>query len=725
MKWNRMEISIDFDKFWENYQLILINSTAEDKKVFDAADFQTWLIMSSDKISCPVLSIVFYRYDNYSYVWGLVRRVDRQKLQELVNVKGIERFVITPVNSQSSLEMYIDSEKIQKRLLMHLFMNYVEKDALWSNLSGKCLVRVTSNTKKNNLVFLEFKLDKNLFLSINVRTYTLSSLIKDEKKLELPPYIIDEERDFRFRRAFKEFDDLSKDKTYRLSAIPKHKNSVKFLSFNGESNHSCKLKFLHQLLCRLKKSEFSKLGILDFKFEDINGEILSNLGSNDTFRLNTGNIKEFQILLDDECDDADKYFDECTDASSIKYTLYYSSNRLKKNVPTIVVIHNQEYYSDKNLEDRYNKLLSVSQPYIQHIQIETLREAQNDLNVLKGIIERSLAELSLKLSINDGINPVIAKVGKPFPNVTFSIPIIELVKNSKKDEKKIITGFASCALKDDCTINYNVIDRYSVIGSKLLNLYDLYNSSTEWKGTGKPVCFLWENGNIDVIYTIIGLQNSFQLPDYEKIFHHFAIEDKLGQKHKKHDYIEMFKAFFSDYNIPTSKAQKFLNSLENIDGEYFIPKNYKKLIKPTKGDVGITHLELFFWKTDPSNPYHNLPVVIPWRDKQGFPYFELPFKMGYTKTKLPFIDNKPCILYYTGCRTSANVIGAFNNVSRFRALVSDDTDDFSIWEYVYPLMDVDFLTQIDAFTVLPFPVKLLREYVIIKNKEVELDFAFD
>jgi len=722
MKWNRMEISIDFDKFWENYQLILINSTAEDKKVFDAADFQTWLIMSSDKISCPVLSIVFYRYDNYSYVWGLVRRVDRQKLQELANVKGIEKFIITSVNSQSSLETYIDSEKIQKRLLMHLFMNYIEKDALWSNLSGKCLVRITPDTKKKNLVFLEFKLDKNLFLSINVRTYTLSSLIKDKKK-EFPPYIIDEERDFRFRRAFKEFDDLSDDKTYRFSAIPNHKNNVDFLSF--KSNHSCKLKFLHQLLCRLKNSEFSKLGILEFKFEDIKGEILSNLGSNDTFRLKTDNIKEFQVLLDNDCDDAAEYFNKCIDASSIKYMLYYNSKRLKNNMPTIMVIHNQEYYSDKNLEDRYNELLSVSYPFIQHIQLETLREAHNNLNVLKGIIKRSLAELSLKLSINDGINPVAAKIGQPFPNITFSIPIIELVKNNKKDEKRIITGFATCTLKDDCTISYNVIDRNNEISSKLLNLYDLYNSSPEWKGTGKPVCFLWKNGNADVVYTIIGLQNSFQVPNYEKIFHHFAIEDKLGQKHKKQDYIEMFKAFFSDYNIPTSKAQKFLNSLENIDGEYFIPQKNKKLIKPIKGDVGITHLELFFWKTDPSNPYHDLPVVIPWRDKQGFPYFELPFKMGYTKTKLPFIDNKPCVLYYTGCRTSTNVIGAFNKASRFRALVSEDTEDFSIWKYVYPLMDVDFLTQIDAFTVLPFPVKLLREYVIIKNKEVELDFAFD
>lgn len=724
MKWNRLDIQIDNDKFWDDYYLIRIDGKNKRNEYFDADDFLTWLFLTNDIFYCPVLSIYYYRYNRENYVWGLVDKKEAERTQFLKKTREVtaEKFTIESIPFQIKFDSIIADDTVQKSIIAQLLINYLEKDAMWSNTSGKCLVNITTEIKgvkpKKNLVFLEFKIDSRLFLHMNVRTYTVTSEINDKKKkTKLPPYIIDMDRDGRFRRAFREFDDINDDNTYRLYAPRNSKRIFPFFTF---TSNGCKLKYLYQLMKRLNNSVFSQKGIVKFAFEEIKGEIISfkNKSASDLV-IDNSLLTEFQIWCDVECDGIKKLFDECINNIDIpiqKFKIVYQKSKLKFDIPTLAIIHNEDYYEEKKIDDAYKDSLPVNYPYIQHIQYETLL----DENIRDHVIRRSLNELSLKMCISTNKIPATFKSGFRFPEISFCLPTIRKLTIKKEDKEQDIkeVEFPIATLHSNGDICFRMADIYTKEGMRILSRYKYYaEEGSLWKGIGVPSCFFWRNNNFEEIYAIMELGDIFKMPDYERLVYFKTLDERKKEMIDKQIIIDMLEIFFEDICLPLQERYTYIDYINNLNGDRVSLKDAIGKINRNRNLVA----SFFYWRADPKNPYHNMPVATPWRNEKVFPFFDLPLQMGYTNTEIDLKNDysKECILYYAGYRSNLNITSSKGiRACIFRGLLSEDTDDYSIWNSIYPLMDTDFITVSNAFSVLPFPVKLLREYVAMKDKEM-------
>ena len=103
-------------------------------------------------------------------------------------------------------------------------------------------------------------------------------------------------------------------------------------------------------------------------------------------------------------------------------------------------------------------------------------------------------------------------------------------------------------------------------------------------------------------------------------------------------------------------------------------------------------------------------MVLPgWRNKKVLPLLDLPYNMGFGEISLPFI-NKEFPAYFSGYKTGYDTFSPHHALRLYTvySLNSADNPDF---EKIIPMMDTDFIIPFDAFSVLPYPVKLLREFV--------------
>lgn len=727
MRWNRLNIEVDFDRFFNEYCIIQI-IPADEKKAYNVTDFHR----TSEKYKKYVESICYFRTsDGQNYVFALIKNENQKFFNDMS--------MFYPILLLDYLAIRINSESDRNRLIAQLALNKcVNFNPYWGNISGFCYVNVTKDfdeaEENQQQIFLDFRINKNLFLTINIKTYSKTCTYrgKIEKILKKIPYVIDEKEDLKFRRGIPNKDNLDDKNTYRFFSNKKfNKNTMPFLKLKSSDYFKSKLNYLHHLMLKLKYDELYTQKILSVKFENINFNTIQLSASKkkkSVIKLNVDLVQQFQLFIEEGCEKISQNFDDALSTFKSNYiksdnSLFPSSfsyikiNKLEEanpNIPIIMILHEEDYYKRNKVQDNYRQSNKYT---IQHISYEALLSKKRS----KSVMQKSLQELALKTSINFKKNPVIS-MNNNENDFVFALPFETYILDDDHKRKNPTLHFAVCNA-DNNNFSYHIAknEEYNLLS----NIFSKLSSPLDLGQYFDICCLYWKKATPQSVHSILQVKDAIQMPNFEIIY-----DLCKHQKESTNNFIplskakEMFKLFLSEKGF--IQKEDFVNQHLEKWSEFGQIKinNFKSIIKEMQQNHKnkfIDYSDFFLWSLNKNNPFHDIPIPISgWRDEKLLPLLELPYNLGYGKITFPFLS-KELPAYFAGYNTGYNTFGDHHALS-IRVIYSLTPNDNHCFEQLIPMLDTNFIIPFEALSVLPYPIKLLREFAEMQANNDEIDF---
>ncbi|WP_249981344.1 hypothetical protein [Polaribacter sp. Z022] len=558
-------------------------------------------------------------------------------------------------------------EQLETHSLAQLLINSTatpnHKRLTFNNLTGKLYLfnpnhlKISKSKDKEQIfkiVGLEFYIDPNCYLQLNVKTFSSVLLSKhmefSKRKLkEYPKYTFVHSTNTLKRVLPSE--SIKGENLYILKQTSKkgslEKNNIPFLDFSNLNEFkNSKIGMLSDISNSIKEKLSNYLSI-DFKSSDTNS-VIRHSNTFDYSKLNKDiflfdGIKEENS--NEHLENVKKEMENIIPKSKIEL-----SKKENKTGYNVKLIHNKSFYQKYEQKDPYKPSNSI-----QHITSEDFK--QNSKASIKAIIK----ELVIKNDINNK-----------------KISIIDWSKYNYNN--KWIFG-----IKNNVDFYFLTIEPNGVLSFEKFES-DLFNQNEY-----DELCSIYDNdSNIEFIIkddieniNIIKRTNNFTIPEFEKL------NDTLIKENSKISIKKDLALSLMNEVFENEKVKEFENKIKQIENwnkknllNCFKNRNDKKIfVEKVKEETGEV-LKSYF------------------RDKSRYEILDSQLDIH------SFKENERNY-YFVGIKGK----GIQQSVSR--ASVIREIETFGKSEYIFdkllPLMNVDFVRNGDL-TVLPFPIKYLREW---------------
>ncbi|WP_431367861.1 hypothetical protein [Kordia sp.] len=653
-KTNKLVIQINYNQLLTDYSIVKF-STTENYIKYGA------LILDEVGLRLRAKSIVFERGKSFYVLFdkNFISNIDLFKQLEKIEDGDKLSFKILDLN---------ETKEVKQHSITQLVVNSIatpkHERLTYNNLTGKLYLFNTnylriSKSKDKEQIFkiigLEFYIDPNSCLQLNVKTFSSLLLNKSmdfsKKKMGAYPKYTFVHSTNTLRRILPS-EKISIDNQYILKQSIKkgtiEKSNISFLDFsNFKEFKNSKIGILNDVLNTINQ-KLSNYLQLDFKYANIDKTIRHS----NSFDFNSFN--EDILFINSIKDESSEEY-----SSNIKTELrkIIPNSRIKvskaedQNGFNIKLIHNKSFYLKYEQKDPYK-----SSPYIQHITLEDFKT--NSKASLKAIVK----ELVIKNDINKNQVSIIDWSSFNFENNwIFGI----------RDK----TDFYFLTIEPNGKIEFEKFESDLFNQNEYDELCDIYNENTNIEFIVKD-----DIGNVNIITRT----NNYTIPDYQKIS---SVLDKESREISitKSQVINAVNQVFDKEKASEYETQ--IISLENWNKDSLLNcfKNRvekKKVVEKIQKDTGEI-LKSYF------------------RDMTRYEILDSQLDIHSFKQ-----DNS--YYYFVGIK-GKGIQQTISRASVIREITVYKNSEY-IFDKLLPLMNVDFVKNGDL-TVLPFPIKFLREWI--------------
>lgn len=655
LKTNKLLLDIKFEHILKDYKVVRFSTS--DKYIKHGA-----LFLDEINLKTNAKSIIFEDGNSFYTLYEKSEFSDLDLSKEIQSLKHCESLIFKIIDTINELQ------KVPIHLLSQLLINSIStpnhKRLSFNNLTGRLYLFNPNYFKTNKtngkamifkIIALEFRINKDISLELNVKTFSNTLLYKkmnfSKKKFkEYPKYTFVYSTNS-LKRVLTS--DSKNENKYILKQTSKkgilEKNNIPFLDFKDfESFNLSKIGILKNTLLVIENKLSNYLKI-SFRSNKIEGfERYNNKFEIETKKIDLTLIDSSQDEdYVDIIDDLKKEIENVSPLSSVKI-----SSKENTNGFNIKLVNNKKYYEKYKLKDPYKSSLKI-----QHITVQDFK-----LNS-KASIKAILKELVLK---NDILNKKVSIID--WSKFNFSH---DWIFGTKEDGH-----FYFITIKPNGNLFFEEFVPNLFNQNEFNSLCDIFDSDVNVEFIIKD-----NKGNINSIKKT----SNFTLPEFDIIY------DILSQEANpirltKQDADKLIKETISD-KLKLNNIIAKVNSLKEWNKESllscFSNRNDKKqfvdVVKSETKEILKSYL----------------------RDKTRYEILDSQLDIHQFKES----DN---FYYFVGVKGSG-IQQQISRASIIREIGIINNSDF-LFDKLLPLMNVDFVKN-GELTVLPFPLKYLREWI--------------
>lgn len=660
-KTNQLNIQFDLRQLLLDHTVVKF-STSEDYIKYGA------LVLDEIGLRLKVKSIIFERGKSFYALLNKEHIASLDLSKQLEKIEDGDKLSFKFLNEK-------ELELVETRTLAQLIINSIatpnHKRLTFNNLTGKLYLFNSSHLKISKskekeqifkIVGVEFYIDPNCCLQLNVKTFSSVLLSKQmefsKKKLkEYPKYTFVHSTNT-LRRVLPT-ESIKGENLYILKQTSKkgtlEKSNIPFLDFSN-----------------LDEFKNSKIGILSDVLDNIN-EKLSNYLSFEFKEVEANNVVRHSNTFDySKLNESIFLIDGIKDESSnehleiikqeIESLIPNSQTKIAKKENktgySVKLIHNKRFYQKYEQKDPYKPSNNI-----QHITFEDFK--LNSKASIKAIIK----ELAIKKDISNNKISIINWSKFNYNN--------KWVFGIRHNE-----GFYFLTIESDGELHFEKFESDLFNQNEYDELCDVFGNENNTEFIVKD-----DIGNINTVKRT----NNFTIPEFE------IINDTLKKENAKINITKDLALTLINEIFETGKAQEFKSKVNQIEIwskenllNCFKNRNDKKVfVEKVKEETGEV-LKSYF------------------RDKSRYELLD-------SQLDIHSFQENESNFYFVGVKGK----GIQQTISR--ASVIRKIETFGKSEYIFdkllPLMNVDFVRNGDL-TVLPFPIKYLREWKNTRHNNV-------
>ncbi|WP_373056372.1 hypothetical protein [Zunongwangia sp. H14] len=617
-------------------------------------------------------SVVF---ENGRSLYTLFAKAELENINLRAEIDKIEGAEVLTFSVLKNSEI----QQIPVHLLVQLLVNSLsspENNRLrFNNLTGKLFLYNESlferrKFKDDRLITkipaIEFKVHCDLNLELRTTTFT-SLLLKT--KLDFSRKSLHKYAKYTYSHATKSMrriidgENFDAKDVFIIKQEPRKKTIIPFLDFNElDSFQESKMGFMSETLEKIedKLSEYLQLAFNETSVKDTFRTADQNQQDINSIISQTKKTVHIINAVGETADDYIEVFQDTLKSilPTIKATI---SDNHKKQALNIRLLHNKHYYDKNGIQDKYDASLINTQ----HLTIEDFK--YNNTNAVKAILK----ELLIKNDIEKKQVSILDWAQYNFTD--------DFVFGIKDDEQFIFLKITSSG-----KMQFEIKEQTLFNQSEFDDLISIFDEDSTVEGVVK--------NHLEHI-NVIKRTGLYTLPNFKEIYGQLKAENK-NENFKMSD----VKQWLSETDLE-EKHKDYYQSLFNNWTEEFISKSNllqiidhrsvkKRLSKHIQDNTGIVVKSYMRDKTKYDLMDSNLDI---------HSYYE---------------DGK--LFYYVG------TIGDGMRTKIGRASIIREISGFSdapvFFDEMLPLMNVDFVRYGDL-TVIPFPFKYIREWVLLNKKK--------
>lgn len=578
------------------------------------------------------------------------------------------------LNQSMREEVFYRKDYLLANLLINSLKSPKSKRFSYHNLTGKLYYRDPSWKKKNYIWFLRINFDPGMILKLSVKSFRKKSL-KESKTC----YLYDEDSGI-FRRKLRK-DDNNGELYVEGSSSDKH-NNVDFISYKDfKSFCKSKMGVMEQFLRDVKERLSDYMTLEQCEVKD--STVFKPSKKQDWHKALKSLLKDRSINIDDCCysSTSESLIAEIAHLFGEQYQTEVQIGSQQKEMLNLRIIHNAEYYDDHPAENDSHKD-DMSGYIVQHVTIENFFE---DEFVDPRAFDKILQELLIK-SDNQKKQMTAFDWSKLGLDHDFFFVKAEKYKDNYNEK-----DYCIMCVHPDGSFDYDVFcsadEDLSEKQETVKNKYELF--SKELFGCGREIeCLLFDS--LDNIIAI-GKTKEFTCPNTH------ALYDALYQTQpttviKKADllmYLDEFAQAKTDCAWTVTEMKEKLS-----DAEDTLTKREIHRMMNLKNSA---YKELNRWL----HTEHDLWIYSELKSADSG--MELGNLSGIQYYPSEYSEND--LYYYVGSKTTAK-----DKVSRscpIRQVCAES--ELPTPDLLFSMMTVDFVRN-GQYTVVPFPIKYLREY---------------
>lgn len=665
---NRFEVTFDYENINRNFDIYAV--TKESKKLY--------------KTNILDLPRVQFHARAVQYLWGATALVlfDKHTVQESVfrtmlqeKYPDVKVMRIDVMNESERQKWFKKDEYLLLNLLINTLKSPKNQPFCYNNLTGALYYRCSEWRWKNFIWFLNIHFDYDMLLQLSVTTFM--------RVTKNGNYLFDENTGS-FRKRLSE-DDCRGELYIKHSYLKKH-NTVDFIRYRD-----------FQEFCK------SKLGVMERILRDVKEKLGNYLTLNAALPGETTIVKPKKRSKSDDnikrlLVDYSLNISDCVDSELSKdvivqlvhklwekYHVEVQIGNLQKGMLNLRIIHNGNYYGDhEELHDPHED--DVSGYIVQHVTVEDFVKKTTG-EIAKHGFQKIMEELLIKTD-----NQQRKMTAFDWESLQLSRPYLFAVRRRDPDDSdKKEYVYYQVKVNPDGSLDYDCFNSKEVVAfekhEKLISAYERLAAALYRQGSEIECVMEDGEGN----YHAIGKTKEFTRPDTSILY------DVLCQTQPKAVVPKEKLLSCLDTFIATHEAQK--SAALALKTQIL---QYEDI--PTKGSI---HKMMNMKSND------NI-ILNRWLHEECGLWIYSEFKSAASGTemknleKIQYYPDKwdgNSFYYFVGSKN-----GAKDTVSRactIRRVTSETkliTPDF-----LFSMLAVDFVRH-GQYTVIPFPIKYLREY---------------
>ena len=665
---NRFEVTFDYENINRDFDIYAV--TKESKKLY--------------KTNILDLPRVQFHARAVQYLWGATALVlfDKHTVQESVfrtmlqeNYPDVKVMRIDVMNESERQKWFKKDEYLLLNLLINTLKSPKNQPFCYNNLTGALYYRCSEWRWKNFIWFLNIHFDYDMLLQLSVTTFM--------RVTKNGNYLSDENTGS-FRKRLSE-DDCRGELYIKHSYLKKH-NTVDFIRYRD-----------FQEFCK------SKLGVMERFLRDVKEKLGNYLTLKAALPGETTIVKPKKRSNSDDnikrlLADYSLNISDCVDSELSKdvivqlvhklwekYHVEVQIGNLQKGMLNLRIIHNGNYYGDhEELHDPHED--DVSGYIVQHVTVEDFVKKTTG-EIAKHGFQKIMEELLIKTD-----NQLRKMTAFDWESLQLSRPYLFAVRRRDPDDSdKKEYVYYQVKVNPDGSLDYDCFNSKEDVAyekhEKLIRAYERL-AATLYRQGSEIECVM-EDGEGN--YHAIGKTKEFTRPDTSILY------DVLCQTQPKAVVPKEKLLSCLDTFIATHEAQK--SAALALKTQIL---QYEDI--PTKGSI---HKMMNMKSND------NI-ILNRWLHEECGLWIYSEFKSAASGTemknleKIQYYPDKwdgNSFYYFVGSKN-----GAKDTVSRactIRRVTSETkliTPDF-----LFSMLAVDFVRH-GQYTVIPFPIKYLREY---------------
>ena len=665
---NRFEVTFDYENINRDFDIYAV--TKESKKLY--------------KTNILDLPRAQFHARAVQYLWGATALVlfDKHTVQESVfrtmlqeNYPDVKVMRIDVMNESERQKWFKKDEYLLLNLLINTLKSPKNQPFCYNNLTGALYYRCSEWRWKNFIWFLNIHFDYDMLLQLSVTTFL--------RVTKNGNYLFDENTgSFRKRLSV---DDCRGELYIKHSYLKKH-NTVDFIRYRD-----------FQEFCK------SKLGVMERFLRDVKEKLGNYLTLKAALPGETTIVKPKKRSNSDDnikrlLADYSLNISDCVDSELSKdvivqlvhklwekYHVEVQIGNLQKGMLNLRIIHNGNYYGDhEELHDPHED--DVSGYIVQHVTVEDFVKKTTG-EIAKHGFQKIMEELQIKTD-----NQLRKMTAFDWESLQLSHPYLFAVRRRDPDDSdKKEYVYYQVKVNPDGSLDYDCFNSKEDVAfekhEKLIRAYERLAAALYRQGSEIECVMEDGEGN----YHAIGKTKEFTRPDTSILY------DVLCQTQPKAVVPKEKLLSCLDTFIATHEAQK--SAALALKTQIL---QYEDI--PTKGSI---HKMMNMKSND------NI-ILNRWLHEECGLWIYSEFKSAASGTemknleKIQYYPDKwdgNSFYYFVGSKN-----GAKNTVSRactIRRVTSETkliTPDF-----LFSMLAVDFVRH-GQYTVIPFPIKYLREY---------------